>query len=313
VRILKDLSDAARTGLVISRTRKYAEILTSHAQHRHAEVAKPLIDEICVGDICRYDIHGEKTRVVEALPRKNLFARHLGAKSRKVAANLDALFIITAPPPLYNTEAIDRMLLAATEQNIPVILVLNKVDLLPNAADRQFLLAPYSSLCQQQLEYSTQQNSTEGKTLMTALHALSGDIFAFAGVSGVGKSSILKTLLPNASFRTAETSDRTGQGRQTTSQAQGYLWQTEATDRKSLFIDLPGIQAFGISQLPHDRVRELFPDFHEAAHHCAFLDCSHIGEEDCGVKAAVEEGEIFPSRYISYMKILEEIERNKPY
>ena len=132
---------------------------------------------------------------------------------------------------------------------------------------------------------------------------------AIAGVSGVGKSSLLNALIPDAQLKTDSVSTRTGQGRQTTSQAIGHLLPRETSPL--LVIDLPGIQQYGICHLDSQKIREGFVELCEIGRQCKFTNCSHRQEPQCAVLSAVSEGEIAESRYRNYIAMLEEIESQR--
>ena len=117
--------------------------------------------------------------------------------------------------------------------------------------------------------------------------------------------------MPEARRKTAEISRKTGKGRQTTSQAVGYLYPGAAAP--SLLIDLPGLANFGVTHLSKTQVARGFKEIEAQARFCEFSDCSHLAEPDCAVKSAVERGEISASRYLSYLHMLEEIEAARPY
>ena len=129
---------------------------------------------------------------------------------------------------------------------------------------------------------------------------------AFTGISGVGKSTILRALLPEATIRTGEVRARTGQGRQTTSQTVGHLFQRAATAPALLF-DLPGVQQFGVCHLTESEVHAGFPELERLRSQCKFSDCSHHAEPACAVREAVLQGALAASRYRSYLDMIKEI------
>jgi ribosome biogenesis GTPase len=137
-------------------------------------------------------------------------------------------------------------------------------------------------------------------------------VMALCGVSGVGKSSILNALIPGTRTRTGEVSEKTGQGKQTTSQPRGFLFAGTAADHK-VVIDLPGVQFFGLAHLTSQDVSVAFQEIVNAAQGCRFRDCRHIKEKECAVRDAVEQGTIAAWRYHSYLQILDEIEEAKEY
>jgi ribosome biogenesis GTPase len=142
-------------------------------------------------------------------------------------------------------------------------------------------------------------------------------VAALCGVSGVGKSTILNRLIPSAKTRTGEVSERTGQGRQTTSQPRGFVYpsskDSDPLSPPKIVIDLPGVQFFGLAHLDERDVIDAFSEIKEIGLDCRFRDCAHIKERSCAVRAAVESGAIARWRYQSYLQILEEIKEAKEY
>jgi ribosome biogenesis GTPase len=135
-------------------------------------------------------------------------------------------------------------------------------------------------------------------------------VAALCGVSGVGKSTILNRLVPDAQARTGAVSDRTGQGKQTTTQPRAFLY---GTGGDKAIIDFPGVQFFGLSHETPQAITKAFPEFLAAAHGCRYADCRHLQEPECAVRTAIEAGTIASWRYDSYRQILQEIEDAREY
>lgn len=237
----------------------------------------------------------EENVVIDRAKRKNLLRRSFEERQKNLVANLDLLLVITAPPPLFNTKVIDRMLVGAQAENIKTALVFNKSDLsdcITNGYEHE-----------EKFEISAKFEKNLDR-LFDFIKPFSH--VALCGVSGVGKSTLLKKLIPSAQAKTSEVSERTGQGKQTTSEAVGYL-----RGESQLITDLPGVQAFGLTHLSPEQLRFAFPEF--AQIQCRFRDCSHRAEPGCLVKEALESGSIARFRYDSYIEILSELEQSLPY
>ncbi len=242
--------------------------------------------------------------IIRCLDRQNLIKRSVAHRTKEVVANLDHLLIVTAPPPLFNSSVIDRLIALAEIENIPVSLIINKIDLDYSAIQTE--IKYYQSLDVAVLLTSAKEN--QGVELIKSFISEQNlNRIAFSGVSGVGKSSLLKRILETEDIRTSHVSGRTGQGRQTTSEVQGYL----IPNTTIVIFDVPGIQNFGLTHLTNRQVRDAFVDFRNFP--CPYSGCQHIGESECSVKVAVNSKELLPSRYQSYLQIITELERNKAY
>lgn len=247
--------------------------------------------------------------VHSVLPRRNVVARSYRDEQRDIVANIDHLFVVSAVPPLFNTLFVDRVAVVANTQGIAWSLIVNKVDLGTDQAKE--LIDLYVALgCRVLL---TSAKFGHG---MEALNELLQDrrlhVVALAGVSGVGKSTILNKLIPEANRRTGEVSEKTGQGKQTTTQASGFVFE-RSNAPGLLVVDLPGVQNFGVGHLSRSEVLGAFPELVEHGQRCEFSDCAHVRERTCAVRTAVECGEIPGSRYASYVHMCEEIEAARQY
>ncbi len=265
--------------------------------------------DIVVGDRVLCTERGADTVIENVLERKNCLKRAVPEREKRLAANLDHLFIVAAVSPLFNTLLIDRISAAAESEDIACTLLVNKSDTGVNPDAEPF----------------SEYRNTKLKTLFISAHTRSGfqelervlaepslERAAFAGQSGVGKSSILNVLVPGADAQVSEVSGKSGQGRQTTSSGFAYHYRRNSC-RDLFLIDLPGIQNFGISHLTPAQVKQAFSEFRDAALECQFDDCMHIAEPGCRVKQLLEEGFLSASRYESYLDMLRELDLLKKY
>ncbi|MFO0417102.1 MAG: ribosome small subunit-dependent GTPase A [Pseudomonadota bacterium] len=303
----RDLEKAGE-GQILEVSRRFVTLVTEGGRVVTGKLSSKSLDFV-VGDNVSFESRDGELFVTEGTPALRCLRRTFHGSLKRMGANIDLLCVIAACGATWNTAAIDRMLVAGAAQDIPSVLVLNKVDL---GLDE---LAPQLAVYEEAGVSVVRCSAKRGDGIERVRQLLDQDgvrVMALCGVSGVGKSSILNTLIPDARSRTGEVSDRTGQGKQTTSQPRGYLYQRVKQAQK-IVIDLPGVQYFGLSHLEPLAVSRAFSEIASAASGCRFRDCKHTKERDCAVRAGVESGAIAEWRYESYLRILEEIDNAREY
>ena len=256
---------------------------------------------VAVGDEVLVSQDGETSGVVEVvLPRRSVLARpdvfysHL---QHVIVANADQALIVSSwREPVIWLELIDRYLIAAERDNLPAIICVNKIDLAEDGAECQTMLELYQALGYQVV--LTSALTGEGVDALWGL--LQNRMTVLAGLSGVGKSSLLAAVQPGLELRIGTVSERSGEGRHTTTQA-----TLLRLNDQTAVIDTPGIREFGLSGLSRPELAEFFPEIAALTPDCRFNDCTHLNEPDCAVQAAVEDGSIAASRYHSYQQIYE--------
>lgn len=267
---------------------------------------KARTDLAVIGDRVRVRVLEDLEGVIEEVePRENRFARRQpgkrGAyKEDVLVANLDRIFaVFSCSRPPMNPRVLDRFLVVAELDHIPIAIVANKVDEVDRAdADRRF--GPYA-----ELGYPVFYTSALDGTGIEALRAeLRGRVSAFVGPSGVGKSSLLNAVEPGLGLAVGAVSESLDKGRHTTRVAQlhplaGGGWVA----------DTPGIREIASFQLPESELARCFPDLRPFLDQCRFPDCRHDREPECAVRQAAERGEVRPERYDSYLRILRGEER----
>ncbi len=282
--------------LVVRASRKYLALLGGGGRPVAALAARGL--DVVVGDRVDAEARGDQLVAVRARPRRTLLRRRARAGEQLLAANVDQLVIVTAVGPQFRPGLVDRMLVAAEVDGIEPLIVLNKVDL----ADADASPARAARYCA--LGYRLVATSAvTGEGLAALAEALRRQVSAFAGHSGVGKSSLLNRLAPDAGRAIEAVNPVTGKGRYTTSVAEGHPFEG------GLLIDLPGIREFGLAGVEPRRLAAALPELRAAAPGCRFADCLHEVEPGCTVRAAVEAGRIDPSRYESYRRMLESLRK----
>lgn len=256
------------------------------------------------GDYVRWRRTSESDGVIEQIkPRRNVLARpDYRAKLRPLAANIDLIVVVIASEPGFTRELIDRYLVLAASLEIDAGLWLGKSDLLTDD-ERQRLqgqLADYVALGYPVVIGSNQT----GEGVGTFKELLSNGTSVLVGQSGVGKSSLVKTLLPDREIRIGELSHASGLGRHTTTETTLY----HLPDGGEL-IDSPGIRTLRLGHLTPQQIADGFREFRPFIEQCRFGNCQHINEPGCAVEQASREGHIAPARLASYRAIVAAEER----
>ncbi|MDD6200371.1 MAG: ribosome small subunit-dependent GTPase A [Firmicutes bacterium] len=241
------------------------------------------------GDMVEITVEKGKGMVERILPRKNGFVR-------PAVANIDALVVFAANVnPITEPFLIDRVAAIAGDQEVPVILCVNKCDLDP-AVD---LIRIYREAGFPVIPASAET----GEGVEELRDLLRGKLTAFTGNSGVGKSSMLNRLCPELGLSTGDVSEKLGRGRHTTRHVELYRLEED-----TYVADTPGFSSFDTDQMDvilKDNLQYAFPDFAPYLGRCQFCDCSHRKEPGCAVTAAVADGRIQPTRYDSYLRLYE--------
>ena len=270
----------------------------------HFCLSRRNVPKLVCGDFVTWQATGENQGVITALhPRRSLLARPGYQQQLKpIAANIDQILVVIAPQPSIDEDLINRYLVAATLTDIQPVIVLNKVDLLRavEMSDIRQRLAVYEHLGYQTIHASTQQK----QGLKALLHCLESKTSIFVGQSGVGKSSLIKVILPKTSVRIGELSHATGLGKHTTTVSTLY-----PLPHSGAIIDSPGIREFGLGHYEPTQIARGFREFQPLIGQCKFNDCSHHNEPGCAVRDAVATGVVPESRYNSYLRIVDSADR----
>ena len=249
--------------------------------------------EVACGDLLELQRTSSRQASIEnILPRKTRLYRSVAHREKLIAANVTQLIAVVAAEPSFNDELLARCLVAAHHQQLQALIVLNKCDLKTQAEAARAQLAPYHNIGYEVLELSAQQDVSALRT------RLAGHTSVLVGQSGMGKSTLVNALIPDAQASTREISSVLDSGKHTTTHARLYH-----LDADSHLIDCPGVQAFGLHHLSLGDIEEGFVEFAAYRGQCRFHDCRHLHEPDCAIQRAVAEGKIHERRLQLFQQI----------
>ena len=304
------------TGLVIKNTGSWYTVKTDSNQLVECKIKGNFrlkgirsTNPVAVGDRVSITPNLEGTAFITSIEdRKNYIIRkspNLSKQSHIIAANVDQAFlVVTINRPVTSTTFIDRFLASAEAYRVPVVLLFNKKDALEDEEReyQQMMIDLYETVGYQCLAIS----AANGSGMDKVRELLAGKTTVLSGNSGVGKSTLINSLLPDVQLKTAEISDAHNAGTHTTTFSEmlelpegGYI------------IDTPGIKGFGTFDIEPEELTSYFKEIFHFSKDCRFNNCTHTHEPGCAVLKAVEEHYIAQSRYLSYLNMLEDKEEGK--
>jgi ribosome biogenesis GTPase len=232
--------------------------------------------------------------VIESVdPRSSLLYRSDLYKEKLIAANIDQIVFVLAAKPSYNEELLSRCLVAAEAEKIIPLIVLNKADLVEETNKALANLAWLKDLDYQIITLSAHLSIAE------LVPYLQNKLSVLVGQSGMGKSTIINALVPDANARINDVSEVLDSGKHTTTNAR--IYQIDATSR---LMDSPGLQEFGIFHVADDEIANAFREFRPYLGQCRFYNCLHLSEPGCAISAKTDEGLIRPNRLSLYQRII---------
>ena len=289
------------TGLVVSTHGRHyiVEIAGGELLHCYPRGKK---SKLACGDQVRIERSGDQQgAIIEVQPRTSLLYRSDRHRQKMIAANVTQAVVVVAAKPAFHEDLLLRCLVACEQQHIKGLIVLNKTDLIDETAPTARQLELYESLDYTVVPLSAKQD------VAPLLPHLRAHRNVMVGQSGMGKSTIINALVPNAKARTAEFSAKLDAGKHTTTSTRLYH-----LDADTSIIDSPGMQTFGLHHLSQTDLVNSFPEFRPIHGRCRFDDCRHTVEPGCAIIAAVERAEIDERRWNAYRLLTNELESKPP-
>lgn len=302
------------TGIITKSTGSWYQVLDKNSsifydariRGKFKLIKTRLTNPLAVGDYVDFEIDTDGVAwITKIYPRQNYLIRksvNLSKEAHIIASNVDiACFLFTLKNPETSLGFLDRFLACCEAYSIRPLILFNKIDLLtPEEREViEIIQNIYRGIPYEILEVSAHT----GENISILKDKIKDKISVFFGHSGAGKSTLVNTLQPTLQLKTSEISEVHLKGKHTTTFAQMLFW-----DFGGSVIDTPGVREFAMIDVQKEEIPHYFPEIFEKGKECKFHNCLHINEPKCAVVDAVEHGEISDTRYITYLKLLEEAE-----
>ncbi len=255
-----------------------------------------------VGDFVEFEITDEENQkavVTEILERK------VYIKRPKMANITQLILVVSSKDPKPDLLMLDKQLVFAEFLDLRVCIVLNKIDL---DSEKEFknIKEIYSKIGYEVIETQANKKDIEENSIEKLIKTLKGNINVLAGNSGVGKSTLINAIFKKELTQEGEISNRNKRGKNTTTSTKLY-----EIEENTYIADTPGFSTFSIEEIPSNRLAEYFKEFRKEIQNCEFASCTHIKEENCGIKQAVKDGRISQDRYNRFCRIYKELKQKE--
>jgi len=301
-------------GIIIKSTGSWYQVLESESRHIYEArirgkfklIKTRLTNPLAVGDEVEFSLEQDDVAwITKIFPRKNYLIRksvNLSKEAHIIASNIDiACFIYTLKFPETSLGFLDRFLACCEAYNISPLILFNKMDVL---SEEEIEIVENIEAIYQNIGYETLEISSYSKLNLDILEEkIKNRTSVFFGHSGCGKSTLVNALQPSLDLRTGEISDTHLKGKHTTTFAQMHFW-----DFGGSVIDTPGVREFAMIDVEKEEIQHYFPEIFQTGRECKYHNCLHINEPKCAVIHGLETGEIEETRYITYLKLMEEAE-----
>ncbi len=301
-------------GIIIKSTGSWYQVLESETKQifearirgKFKLIKTRLTNPLAVGDEVEFSLEQDDVAwITKIFPRKNYLIRksvNLSKEAHIIASNVDiACFIYTLKFPETSLGFLDRFLACCEAYNISPLILFNKMDTLND--DEKEIVENIETMYQN-IGYDTLQISSYSKlNLDLLIEKIRDKTSVFFGHSGCGKSTLVNAMQPSLDLRTGEISDTHLKGKHTTTFAQMHFW-----DFGGSVIDTPGVREFAMIDVEKEEIQHYFPEIFQKGRDCKYHNCMHINEPKCAVLQSLEFGDIEETRYITYLKLMEEAE-----
>lgn len=291
-----------QTGLITSVLGRHYQLETADGKRLIAH-SRGKKKEAVVGDHVIWVPSHDEAVIESVEPRQNLLFRQDDLRTKAFAANLDQVLIIVAAEPEFSERQLSRSLIAAADQGIDAKIILNKADLQDPFHRAWEKLQTYKQMGYEIIP----AQFTNPQTLSQLAPVLKDKTSILLGPSGVGKSTLINTLIPDVEILTGELSAALKTGKHTTTATQWYWLKNQPEILTGAIIDSPGFQEFGMHHIQAEELATLMPDIKVHLGNCRFYNCTHMHEPGCGVIEAVNNGQISDVRYTIYQEIMSDL------